>query len=173
VPTGNYCIVPSTYEPNEEGEFLLRVFSEPSNRPPPPQYTVAQYASQHGGMTDGPQPVAPPHTVATAPPPHFPNAPPQQYPNPIVPSLPGIVGFPNPYAGPATSSSPSVSSPTPAQSTPYPLCPIGSIPAYPPPYNLPCYPSYPPPQFSSIGALSATSVQQNPPIGFLFGQNTT
>jgi len=31
LPPGHYLIVPSTFDPNEEGEFIIRVFSETQN----------------------------------------------------------------------------------------------------------------------------------------------
>lgn len=167
VATGNYCIVPSTFDPDVEGEFLLRVFSEPSTRPLPAQYTITQYASQHGGTVDN-APISQPHTA-------MPN-------HPTAPSLPqsggDIVNFPNPYANtrppPANILQPSQGIPP----NPFP----NNYPGYPPIPSSnpnPPFPSYPyqpnpnmpHPTLTAPSPSPSNQVRPNNTIGFVFGQN--
>lgn len=49
LPPGTYCIVPSTYDKNEEGEFLLRVFSEHQNNM---QYGGPSYSIRNSGYNE-------------------------------------------------------------------------------------------------------------------------
>lgn len=153
LPPGTYCIVPSTYDPNEEGEFLLRIFSENQNNMEyvgdDMPYSSRQRSEPSSPDSDHYRPSYPSHPY-----------------NPSFPSNPGYPHFsggdeyrPFPPSNYFSSySAPSYSQPNP----PYPTGPSGANPPYPT-GNAPPYPGGNAPPYPTSGYPFPQPAQANPP----------
>lgn len=145
LPPGTYAIIPSTYDKGEEGEFILRVWTEaPANRGPP---SAPDRPSNYPSIPVAPEPKRPSPKPSPKAPEPFPAYPRQPTPTPPQPNDPGKKPAYPPYPSPAQ--------PTVPGYPPYPTNPGANYPSYP------AYPSLPP---NAGGDIRYPTVPDEPSI---------
>lgn len=134
LPPGTYAIIPSTFDKGEEGEFILRVWTEAPIRggSSPREYpeirpSLPVEPPEPAPKTPSPRPTPSPKPHVPEPTPAYPRYPTPTPPNPSEPDK--KPAYPT-YPTPATPSGPGY--------PPYPTNPGGGYPSYP------AYPSLPP-----------------------------
>lgn len=185
LPKGTYCIVPSTFDPNEEGEFLLRIFSEHQNNMEYDGSLSNNSRSISNNVDDeddtpyrpprssGGYPKAPSYPSHPSNPGGYPHAPahPSYPPQPSSPSYPSPYSSPYQYPTSPYSNNPYPNNPSPYGQTPYGQYPYPQAPQQPYPQAPqqpypPQYPQYP----SSNNSGGRNSSRGSDPITNFFNK---
>lgn len=137
LPPGNYAIVPSTFDKGEEGEFILRVWTEaPVGSGPPPSLYPGRVPAPVAPTPHRPSEPQPSPQAPADPTPNYPRYPsPQPSPRPSVPEpdkKPSYPPYPAPHPTPSGPAYP-----------PYPTNPTMPMPGAAGRGGFPTYPSLP------------------------------